>query len=658
MSLSRWYGARVRFCLVALLLAFGGLVVRAALLQGRDGERLARLAARQSSRDIEVAPRRGSIYDRDGTPLALSVEVESVYARPSQVPARVIPALAAALDLTVAEVRARLDRRRPFAWVRRQVSREAAARVRALDLPGVGFVTEHKRFYPNGPLAGHLLGFAGLDGQGLEGVERAFDAALRGDITHRAEERDARGRELLPDGLDPDAVAPEGAALVLTLDRRIQFAAERALRQAVETTGAAGAVAVVLDPATGELLAVANVPDFDPNRFAQARPAAWRNRAVIDAFEPGSTIKVFLAAAALEGAVVGPDERFFAEHGAYQLGGRTVRDVHPSDWLTLAEILRVSSNIGAVKVAERVGAERYRRTLAAFGFGRRTGVELPGEAEGALQPAGGWSPVSLATASYGYGLTATPIQLAAAFAAVANDGVAVAPRVVRGTLRADGTLVPFDRKARGGAAGVRRVIAPETARRLTSMLQSAVAPGGTGQEAALAGYGVAGKTGTARKVEEGSGYAPDRYLASFVGFVPAAAPRFVIAVFIDEPKASIYGGVVAAPAFRAIAEAALAAYRVPPTVPAAPAPARPGAVVLASAGGERTVQNLLAEHASAGDVTRVPDLRHFGMREVLEFARGRGLQVEVEGSGWVVSQRPAPGAPWPRDARLRVKFAP
>lgn len=637
MSLGRWYGARVRFCLVALLLAFGGLVARAVLLQERDGERLARLAVRQSSRDIEVAPRRGPIYDREGTLLALSVEVESVYARPSRVPAGAIPSLAAALDLTAAEVRARLDRRRPFVWVRRQVPRATAARVRALELPGVGFVTEHKRFYPNGPLAGHLLGFVGLDGQGLEGIEMAFDAALRGDVAHRAEERDARGRGLLPDGLDPDAVAPEGAALVLTLDRRIQFATERALRQAVETTGAAGAAAVVLDPATGELLAMADVPDFDPNRFAQARPAAWRNRAVTDAFEPGSTIKVFLAAAALDGAVVGPDERFFTEHGAYRRGGLTVHDVHPSGWLTLPEILRVSSNIGAVKVAERIGAERYRRTLVAFGFGRRTGVELPGEAEGALQPAGGWSPVSLAAVAYGYGLTATPIQLAAALAAIANNGVAVAPRIVRGTLLADGTLVPFDREAKGGATGVRRVIAPETARRLTSMLQSAVTPGGTGQQAALAGYGVAGKTGTARKVEEGSGYAPDRYLSSFVGFVPAEAPRFVIAVFIDEPKGSIYGGVVAAPPFRAIAEAALAAYRVPPTVPVAPAPARPGAVVLAS---------------------HVPDLTHFGMREVFEFARRRGLKVEVEGSGRAVSQRPTPGAPWPPDAHLWVKFAP
>lgn len=681
--MSRWYAARIHVCLVLLLLAFGGLLARAVLLQVRDGERLARLAARQATRDIEVAARRGPIYDRSGVPLALSVEVESIYARPRRLQPADVPRLAATLDMPAVELRARLKTSRPFVWLRRQVSPAMAARVRAMELPGVGFVTEHRRFYPNGPVAGHVVGFAGLDGQGLEGIERAYDAVIRGDVAHRAESRDARGRGLLPEGLDPEAVSPEGNALVLTIDRRLQFAAERALGEAVETAGAAGGIAVVLDPATGEVLVMANVPEFDPNRFAEARPAAWRNRAVTDVFEPGSTIKAFLAAAALEAAVVDAADVFYAERGVYRIGGRTVRDAYPAEWLTLSQILRVSSNIGAIKVAERVGPRRYRRMLAEFGFGRRTGIDLPGEVEGTLGPAGEWPAVTLATASYGYGLAVTPIQLAAAFAAIANDGAAVPPRVVRGIRLADGRVVPFGDEVRSRKEVVRRVIAPETARRLTSMLEAVVAPGGTGQQAALAGYAVAGKTGTARKVEERGGYADGRYVSSFVGFVPADAPRFVIAVFIDEPKGSIYGGAVAAPAFRAIAEAALTAYRVPPAGPVGPAPHVPapgdaGRVILASAehppafpqppadgysgptgprqtGPGRAAPAAVAEAREPG---RIPDLTHLGMREVLQFARDRGLVVEVEGSGWVVSQRPAPGAPWPRDARLWVKFAP
>ncbi len=670
--MSRWYAARIRVCLFLLLLAFCGLLARAVLLQVRDGERLARLAARQATRDIEVAPRRGPIYDRGGAPLALSVEVESVYARPRQFPVAAVGRLAAALDVPAAELRARLKPSRPFVWLRRQVSPATAARVRAMELPGVGFVTEYRRFYPNGPVAGHVLGFAGLDGQGLEGIERACDAVIRGDVAHRAEGRDARGRGLLPEGLDPDEVAPEGSALVLTIDSRLQFAAERALREAVEAAGAAGGTAIVLDPATGEVLVMANVPEFDPNRFTEARPSTWRNRAVTDAFEPGSTIKAFLAAAALEAAVVDPDDLFYAERGVYRIAGRTVRDAHPAEWLTLPQILRVSSNIGAIKVAERVGPRRYRQTLAGFGFGRRTGIDLPGEAEGALRPADEWSAVTLATTAYGYGLAVTPIQLAAAFATIANDGVAVPPRVVRGTRLADGRIVPLGDDVRRRREGVRRVIAPATARRLTSMLEAVVAPGGTGQQAALAGYAVAGKTGTARKVGEEGGYADGRYVSSFVGFVPAEAPRFVIAVFIDEPKGSIYGGAVAAPAFRAIAEAALTAYRVPPTEPVGPVlrPGGNGAVVLASAehvpapgdGGPAGLRpagrGARPAALESGRPGRVPDLTHLGMREVLQFARDRGLAVEVEGSGWAVSQRPAPGAPWPRDARLWVKFSP
>jgi cell division protein FtsI (penicillin-binding protein 3) len=646
---------RLRLCLVVLVFAFAGLVGRAAYIQVHDGARLAALAARQSLREIEVAPRRGPIYDRDGGALALSLSVESVYARPRSVRAADVPRIAAALGMPAGEVRARLDRRRSFVWLKRQVPPAVGARARALGAAGVGIVPEPKRFYPNGGLAGHLLGFAGLDGRGLEGIERAYDEVLRGDAAHRAEERDAKGRRLLPDGLDPESLAPEGAGLVLTIDRRIQFAAEEALAGVMRESGASGGSAVVLDPATGDVLALANAPRFDPNRFADARPAAWRNRVVTDVFEPGSTIKVFLAAAAIDAGVVSPGDLFFAEHGVYHLGRRVVRDVHPEGWLTLPDILRVSSNIGAIKVGERVGAARYRRALARFGFGRPTGIALPGEVDGTLHAATRWTPVSMATASYGYGLAVTPIQLAAAFAAIANDGVAVTPRLVRGSLLADGTLVALE--GAEAAASVRRVIAPETAHRLTSMLEAVAGPDGTGHLAALDGYAVAGKTGTARKIEEGGGYARDRHVSSFVGFVPADAPRFVIAVFVDEPKESIYGGVVAAPAFRAIAEAGLAAYRVPPSRPShgPPVPPRPaaGSVVLASTAG----RSARAEVTDLS-VPIVPDFSDLGIREALDLARTHGLSVRVEGQGWAVRQRPAPGAPLPRDGRVTVGFEP
>jgi cell division protein FtsI (penicillin-binding protein 3) len=657
---------RLGLCLCLVLLALGGLVARAAWLRVHDGDRLARLAARQSSRDIEVAARRGAIYDRGGVSLALSVAVESIYARPGRVAGRDIARLAAALGQSPAELAGRLERRRPFVWVERQVSPATAARVRALGIDGVGFATEYKRYYPNGALAGHVLGFAGVDGQGLEGVERAYDPLLRGDAARRAEGRDARGRQLLEGGLDPDESAPEGAALVLTLDRRLQFAAEEALRDAVAAAGAAGGTAIALDPATGDLLALANAPAFDPNRFAEARPAAWRNRAVTDSVEPGSTVKVFLAAAAVDGRLVGAEERFYAERGVYHLGRRTVRDTHPAEWLTLPEILKMSSNIGAIKVAERVGAARYRAALGAFGFGRRTGVGLPGEVEGTLRPLGDWSRVSLATASYGYGLAATPMQIATAFAAIANGGAAVPPRVARGSLdggRFVSLAGPRAGRARGGPdGGVRRVIAPETARRITSMLEAAVGTGGTGHAAALEGYRVAGKTGTARKVDEGGGYARDRYLASFVGFVPADAPRVVIAVFVDEPRTSIYGGVVAAPAFRAIAAAAMDLFRIAPQMPraaASPAGPRRQAPRTPPPPAPRVV--LAAAPAAVGPAAAedlVPDFAALAVREALALARANGLDLDVAGSGWAVAQRPAAGTPRPRDGRVSVRFTP
>jgi cell division protein FtsI (penicillin-binding protein 3) len=521
-------------------------------------------------------------------------------------------------------------------WVARRVSPDKARAVRELGLAGVGLITEPRRFYPYKSLACHVLGFAGLDARGLEGLELEYGHALKGQRHTLTSLRDALGRTI---HLTPAALTtlPEGNHLILTLDKGLQYQVEKVLAATVAEHRAAGGQAVVLDPATGEVLAMASVPAFNPNVFAEFPRETYRNRVVTDTFEPGSTFKTFVAAAALVSSRVSLEERFDCEQGEWKVGGRVIHDTHEYGELDLADILKLSSNIGAAKVGRRVGADTLYDTFKAFGFGRKTGVDLPGESRGILRPPGSWREVDLANICFGQGVAVTSLQLAAAFGAIANGGVLMRPYLVK---------AHTDRAARlvheAQPQVVRRVMSSREAAILARMLARVTEEGGTGTQARLEGLATAGKTGTAQKVDPAGGYSHSDYVASFGGFVPAGAPKVVVLVMIDTPRGQHYGGVVAGPAFRAIARAAL------DSLGHAPGPA---GLRQAAAPGDGPGP---APRAPRGDFPTVdperslalglaPDLRGLTLREVLGFADR--VRLQVRGWGRVVAQQPDPGLP-------------
>ena len=541
---------------VALL----ALVVRLFDIQVLQHHLLSGLAERQHQKSAELRGKRGTIYDRRLRELALSVDRQSIYINPSDFSPNpeAVTLLARSLGLKEATILEKAHSDRQFVWLKRKVPPDESAALQALGIKGVGFVTESQRFYPKQTLAGQIIGFVGTDEAGLEGLEYAYDSWLAGEAVRVRLDRDARGR---PISLRSDALRelPKGHDLVLTLDERIQFAAERELREHLIRLGARGGVAVVMRPLTGEILALANEAVFDPNGFREATPKVWRERNITDTFEPGSTVKALLAAGALEERLVRPDDMFFGEQGSIQVGTLTIRDHEKFSWLTFREVIEKSSNVGAIKVGQRLGKERLYDYLSRFGLGSRTGADFPGEAPGLLRPPQQWSEVSLASLSIGQELAVTALQLATAFAALANGGVLMRPHLVKAIIR-DGEVVQETTPA-----PVRRVISEATARQVTNILQGVVTRG-SGRAAAADGYPVAGKTGTAQKFDAALGrYSPHKTMASFVGYLPAERPRAVILVSIDEPQTGLaWGGVAAAPLFSAIAQHTMRYLRVPP----------------------------------------------------------------------------------------------
>lgn len=528
-------------------LGYAALLARAVQLQALDGERLARRAAAQHRDTLQLDPLRGALRDRNGVLLAVSAEVESVAASPRRIGDRrhTVRGLARALGASEAEIRGRLRPQRSFAWIERWVTPEQAERVRALDLDGVHLYPERKRFYPSRRLAASYLGFAGRDGEGLAGIELAFDRALRGEAAAVPALRDGSGQRLIePARADVAARAPAGADVVLTLDARLQHAAERALARALERTGAAHGTIVAIEPATGDVLALAEAPGFDPNRFWEARPDIHRTRAFVDPFEPGSTLKPFTIAVALDAGAVRPDEQFDCEGGSWRVRDRWIRDWRPHGVLSVRDIVRVSSNIGAAKAAARVPVRELVAGLQRFGFGARSRSGFPGESPGLVRDLRDAQEVERANLAFGQGIAVTAVQLATATAALANEGVLVPPRLALRIELPDGTVeVP---PTRG-----QRVVSRATARTVLAMLRDVVRDG-TGGGAALARHAVAGKTGTAQKVVDGR-YSDTRFVASFLGIVPAEAPRLVVVVVLDEPRGAHTGGAVAAPVFREVA---------------------------------------------------------------------------------------------------------
>ena len=659
---ARWIALRIGLVAFGLATAFAAVAVRAVQLQAVQGDRLGALARDQYLREIELKPRRGAITDRNGVILAADAEADSVFVDPQELSARgpagpPLRRLARALSVDPRTLERRVARGGHFAWAKRRVSPAEADAVRALDLPGVGFVKESRRYYPRRELAGQVLGFVGDDDVGLEGIELAYDDALQGEAMRVPSLRDARGMQLFGEAPAPERVL-EGARVELTIDQALQLGVERALAQGVAQSRAASGMAVALDPASGEILALANVPLFNPN--APRRGDEMRDRAVLDTFEPGSTFKVFSIAGALENRVLRPLDPVYCEAGSYAIGSHVIHDHKALGWVGPSRILAVSSNIGAAKIGARLGRERLQRVLQAFGFGERTQVGLPGEPRGVVPYPR--ADVALANMSFGQGLTATALQITAGMAAIANGGVLMRPLLVRRVVDpAQGRVL-----SEAAPMPVRRAVSREVAATMVRWLEGVVADAdGTGKRARLAGWRVAGKTGTAQKADPVTGgYSADRHFSSFVGFAPAQAPRVVIGVFIDEPRDEIYGEKVAAPVFREIAEQAMKLWGVPPTG-GAPAPeaadrAATGTVVLATREEPAPVpapEGDMPPGARRGPAVAVPALEGLPARTALRALEAADLAAEVRGSGRVAAQSPRPGQVVERGARVRLTLA-
>jgi cell division protein FtsI (penicillin-binding protein 3) len=551
---------RIISIFLLLLLSLGGVAAKLFFLQIQQRDRLAERATKQYQRRLPIVSRRGTITDRAGRELAVSLKVLSVFAQPAAVedPAATAKALAPILEQPTKDILARLTTDKPFVWIQRQLDPAKTEAITDLNLKGIGLYPESRRYYPRQELAAHVLGMMSLDDRGLEGLEHQYDDLLGGQPQFVAAQQDALGRVIFRQE-EPERRAPV-FDLTLTIDEVIQYITERELQRAVERSRAKAGTAIVMDPWTGEVLALANQPTYDPNNYQKSGAAARRDRAVTDAFEPGSIFKAILAAGALEEGVIRPGDRFFGENGAIEVSGVTIRDHEKYGWLTVREILAHSSNVGAIKIGQKLGKSLYYHYISSFGFGSLTGLDLPGETPGLMRRPKSWSALSLSVLSLGQEISVTPVQIATAFSAVANGGNLVRPHVVHALKAQDGSL---SREVDPGV--IRRVISPETARTLLDMLRGAVEDG-TGKEAALEEYTVAGKTGTAQKMDPATGrYSHQKIVASFVGAVPAESPRLVILVLIDEPEALRWGGSIAAPTFREIARDALKYLQVPPS---------------------------------------------------------------------------------------------
>ncbi len=633
-----------RLLAAAAVFLVWSLAIEARLVYFQVIERdsLVAAAERQQSRTIEAPAKRGDILDRAGRLLAYSVDADTVYAVPSEIANadHAVAALCTALADCDAKYRAtlaeRLRSRRYFVYVKRQISPDQARRIAALELEGVGFLTENRRYYPNKTLGAHLLGYVGLDNAGLAGIEATYDELISGEPGKVFVQTDARRHAFSRLGRPPTV----GDSLQLTLDLGLQHIAERELKAGVEWSGGRGGSAIIMDPSTGEILAMANYPSFNPNVYQAFGDDARRNRAVQDLYEPGSTFKIITASAALEEKVIAPDDIVDVSAGAIDFPGRPpIRDDHSYGILSFREVIAKSSNVGSIKVGLRVGAERFLAYMQRFGFGRRSSPDFPSENAGLL-----WTPKSdsaLASMLIGYEIGVTPIQMAAALSSIANGGELVQPRIVRTVLRG-GRRLPVPRKVIG------RTVSERTAAEMRSILEAVVEPGGTATRAQVVGYTVAGKTGTAKKIVNGSYRGHNDYNVSFAGFVPSRDPAFTIIVVVDSPrKVSPYAGVVAAPIFQKIAEAVLRQRGVAPTLNAAPPVlvARMDEVRQQQTSSPVTSPAIVSVAATTGDgEPAFPDLVGMNARDAVQLLAKMGIGARVHGAGFVVDQQPAAGS--------------
>jgi cell division protein FtsI (penicillin-binding protein 3) len=619
-----------------------GIEARLVYLQVFQYDEMMARAARQRENTLEAPARRGDILDRNGRVLAYSVDAGSIFVDPSEIddPDATAAVLCEALNQCDASERqsiARsLRRKGQFAYVARKVSPEEEERVRALQLKGIGVLQESRRFYPNRELLAHVLGYVGLDNAGLGGLESAYDSQIRGHSGKVLIQRDAK-RNVLMSKIEREATA--GATLELTIDRYLQNIAERELAAGVLENHAAGGSVVIMDPNSGEILALANAPTFNPNAYSRSPEAFRRNRAIQDLYEPGSTFKIVTASAALEESLMTPDDPIDCSAGMIRFGSRQIDDMHRYGVLSFTDVIVKSSNVGAIKVGLKLGPERMGRYVSRFGFGQTLVPDFKGENAGIV-----WNPArldasALASVSMGYQVGVTPVQMAAAVSSVANGGTLYEPRVVRAIIT-DGQRSDVAHKV------LRRTVSEHTTAQLTAIME-AVVERGTAKAAQIAGYTIAGKTGTAHKVVDGR-YSASEYNASFVGFLPSRKPALTIIVVIDSPHGNGYtGGVVAAPIFKRIAEASLRHVGIgpsvnppPPVLVAARAPDRDAVVTRpVRMPAEQTAEPVESEASGL-----MPDLRGLSARDALRSLTRVGLTARLNGAGFVVEQSPAAGS--------------
>jgi cell division protein FtsI (penicillin-binding protein 3) len=670
-----------------LVVWMAGLVVQLYHLQIIEYLDLLARAQRQQQHVVEVAPKRGEIFDRQMNPLAMSLAVDSVFAVPSEIPdpKMVTDLLAPVLGLQAHDLLGRFTNSHSFCWVKRKVTVEEASRVRDLNLKGIYFQRETKRFNPKGDLAAHILGYVGLDDKGLAGLEFGMDDIIRGRPGRVLVETDARRKSFQ----STEWAGVPGKNLVLTLDEKIQYITEKALAEGVEKWHAAGGVAIVQNPNTGEILAMASQPTYDPNDFAKSPPEARQNRGLSWVYEPGSTFKLVTVAAVLEEKLADPDEVIDCQRGSIVLAGHVIHDHKSFADLTVRDVVAKSSDVGAIKLGLRLGDERLYKYIRSFGFGEKTEVELPGEERGLLKPPSRWSGISIGEISMGQEVGVTAVQLVTAYSAVANGGVLIQPRLVHDLFlgQAHDAMPPV--------LG-HRVISQRTASLMREIL-AGVMERGTGKAGQLAGYSSAGKTGTAQKIDPSGAYSKSHYVASFVGFAPTGNPALTILVVIDSPVGAIYGADVAAPVFKSIAEQTLGYLNVSPDIPsrgpqfASPTPAgipdqKPGDIAEHLPKGPEHVQAAASpvQTASFSEVEQtqvstygdpeaatppptvvldngprvtIPDFSGLAARSVAQECQKLGLELSLLGSGLAVEQNIPAHAQVPPGTRLVVKLS-
>jgi cell division protein FtsI (penicillin-binding protein 3) len=616
-------------------------------------------AARQQQRTLEVSPRRGNIYDRNGNELAVSIKVDSVFAIPGDVenPKAAAKAIASAAGLSRKDVLEKLSSDKSFVWIKRRLTAAESEAIRKLDLSGIYFQKEDRRFYPQRQLAAHVLGYVNIDEEGMGGLEYRYNDSVRGDAGRVVVMTDARGRSF---NRVEEASVP-GANLVTTIDEQIQYIIEKELAASAASTRAKGISIVAMDPRSGEILGMANYPTFNPNEYARYTPTSWINRSISHIYEPGSTFKIATAATALEEKLTTPDEVIDCQMGSIVLYGKRIRDAHKYGLLTVKEIIQNSSNVGAIKLGLRIGDERFANYIERLGFGRVTNVDLPGEERGLTKPASRWSKISIGAISMGQEIGVTPLQIVSMVSAIANGGILYKPFVVK-KIQDERHGVVRETEPQGI-----RIVSAQTARQLQEMLEVVVTDG-TAKASKLAGYTAAGKTGTAQKIDETGRYAAHKYVASFAGYAPASNPTLALIVVVDEPVGAYYGAQVAAPIFKNIAEQILRYRSVPPDMPSyapeytfekekKPAPEKP--TFLEPPPPALIPASLSADAMGPPELgsIEIPDFYGKSLRQVAEECLKAGLRFQSIGSGAAVEQSPPPGSYVPAGTRMRVRFS-